>query len=74
MHFNDELGANLTGLHGIDRERLQTLDAGSLHRLNLAGWLEGAYLVLASMYNMRRADREKQRRLRQQSESRPGVV
>ena len=74
VRFNDELGANLTGLHGIDRERLQKLDASSLHRLNLAGWLEGAYLVLASMYNMRRLIAEKQRRLRQQSESRQGAA
>ena len=35
-----------------------------LHR---AGWLEGAYLVLASLYNMRRLIAEKQRRLREEA-------
>lgn len=56
-------GVNLTGLHGIDRARLAGLDAGSLHALNRAGYLEGAYLALASMHNMRRLMAEKQRRL-----------
>ena len=33
---------------------------------NRAGYLEGAYLVLASLHNMRRLMAEKQRRLREQ--------
>lgn len=60
---------DLAGLHGIDRERLAALDAETLHRLHRAGYLEGAYLVLASMQNMRRLMAEKQRRLRQQAEA-----
>jgi hypothetical protein len=55
---------NVTGLHGIDRERLESLDAASLHGLHRAGYLEGVYLVLASMQNVRRLMAEKQRRLR----------
>ena len=66
VRFDDNHGVNLTGLYGIDRERLAGLDAASLHELHRAGWLEGAYLVLASLYNMRRLIAEMQRRLREQ--------
>jgi len=64
--FDAEHGANVTGLLGIDRERLAALDAESLHMLHRSGYLEGAYLVLASMHNLRRLMAEKQRRLSQQ--------
>lgn len=63
IKFDDEHGANVTGLLGIDRERLAALDAESLHSLHRSGYLEGAYLVLASMHNVRRLMAEKQRRL-----------
>ncbi len=64
--FDEGHGADVTGLLGIDRERLAALDAESLHALHSAGYLEGAYLVLASMYNLRRMIAEKQRRLGQE--------
>ena len=66
LKFDGQHGASLTGLHGIDRERLAALDADALHRLHRSGYLEGAYLMLASMHNLRRLMAEKQRRLRQQ--------
>lgn len=66
IKFDDAHGANVTGLLGIDRERLAALDAESLHALHRAGYLEGAYLVLASMHNLRRLMAEKQRRLNQE--------
>jgi len=69
--LDDRHRVNLTGLHGIDRERLAALDGDALRRLNQAGYLEGAFLVLASMQNMRRLMAEKQRRLRQ-AEAAPG--
>ena len=56
---------SVSGLHGIDRERLATLDSARLAELNRAGYLEGAYLMLASLHNMRRLIAEK-RRLRAQ--------
>jgi len=56
----------VNGLHGIDRERLASLDGPALLELNGAGYLEGAYLMLASLHNMRRLMAEKQRRLRTQ--------
>lgn len=66
LKFDEEHGANLTGLYGIDRDRLAALDAEALHRLHLNGYLEGAYLMLASTHNLRRLMAEKQRRLRLQ--------
>lgn len=56
----------VNGLYGIDRERLGALDAPTLHALHRAGYLEGAYLMLASLHNVRRLMAEKQRRLRAQ--------
>jgi hypothetical protein len=64
VRFDAQRGANLTGLLGIDRDRLAALEAAQLHALHRAGWLEGVYLLLASMQNMRRLIAEKQRRLR----------
>lgn len=55
---------SLAGLHGIDRERLGGLGAAELEGLHRAGYLEGAFLVQASMHNLRRLMAEKQRRLR----------
>ncbi len=66
VQLDERHRVNVNGLHGIDRERLAALDAESLLQLNQAGFLEGAYLVLASLNNMRRLMAEKQRRLREQ--------
>lgn len=59
--------ANVSGLHGIDRDKLAALDAQALHSLHATGYLEGAYLMLASLHNVRRLMAEKQRRLREQA-------
>lgn len=64
LRFDETHGARLTGLYGIDRERLAALEANQLLRLHRSGLLEGVYLVLSSLYNMRRLVAEKQRRLR----------
>ncbi|MEA5123515.1 SapC family protein [Xanthomonas floridensis] len=55
--------AHLDGLFAIDRERLARLDAQPLQQLHQAGYLEGAFLMLASLHNVRRLMAEKQRRL-----------
>jgi hypothetical protein len=68
LQLDERHRVSLAGLHGIDRERLAALDAGSLHRLHRAGYLEGAYLMQASMQNLRRLMAEKQRRIRQEGE------
>lgn len=67
IRLDESNGVNLTGLHGIDRDRLAALDATQLHGLHRAGWLEGVYLMLSSLHNMRRLIAEKQRRLREQA-------
>jgi hypothetical protein len=67
LQLDAEHRVSLAGLHGIDRERLAALDAQALHGLHRAGYLEGAFLVQASMHNLRRLMAEKQRRLRQQA-------
>lgn len=67
VQLNGQHRVALKGLHGIDRERLAALGSEALHRLHRAGYLEGAYLLLASMHNLRRLMAEKQRRIRQQS-------
>ena len=71
VQLDDKHRVSVNGLHGIDRERLAALDAESLQRLNQAGLLEGAYLVLASLHNVRRLMAEKQRRLREQDAAAP---
>lgn len=65
VQFDEEHGARLTGLYAIDRERLAALDAEQLHGLHRSGLLEGIYLVLSSLHNMRHLIAEKQRRLRE---------
>jgi hypothetical protein len=67
VRFDEANGVNLTGLWGIDRERLAALSAESLFGLHQAGILEGVYLVLASLQNMGRLIAAKQRRLREQA-------
>jgi len=42
------------GLHSIDVRKLSQLDGQSLERLNRSGFLQGAYLVIASMGNVRK--------------------
>jgi hypothetical protein len=65
VRFDGESGVRVNGLFGIDRDRLAALDAHALHALHREGWLEGAFLILASTHNVRRLLAEKQRRLRQ---------
>jgi len=66
VDLDDRHRVDVSGLYGIDRERLAALDGDALERLNRAGYLEGVYLVLASLHNVRRLMAEKQRRLREQ--------
>lgn len=66
VQLDERHRVNVSGLHSIDRDKLAALEGDSLARLNRAGYLEGAYLVLASLHNMRRLMAEKQRRLREQ--------
>jgi hypothetical protein len=66
---NDE-AYSLVGLHTINHQKLAALDGASLEKLNRAGFLQGAFLVMASMNNVKRLIAIKQRK-RQESGSTP---
>lgn len=69
VQIDERHRVSVSGLHSIDRDKLAALEGASLADLNRAGYLEGAYLVLASLHNMRRLMAEKQRRLREQGDA-----
>ena len=59
---------SLLGLHTVNREKLAGLDGQSLEKLNKAGFLQGAYLVMASMNNVRRLmERKERKRVKQET-------
>jgi len=62
VKLDDEHGYSVVGLHTISRQRLQALEDAALAALHRAGFLEGAYLVLASMNNVKKLMAMKQRR------------
>ena len=59
---NAEETYSLLGLHTVNREKLGALDGQALEKLNKAGFLRGAYLVLASVGNVRRLMERKERK------------
>lgn len=59
----------LRGLYTVSEEKLAGLDGNSLARLNRAGFLQGAFLVIASMNNVKKLIEMKRRRLRQRVEA-----
>ena len=58
---------SVVGLHTINQQKLASLDGAALERLNRAGFLQGAFLVMSSMNNVRRLIALKQQRQRAQS-------
>lgn len=71
VKLNEQETYNLAGLHTINQQKLRTLDAESLFRLNQSGFLQAAYLVLASVPNVKRLMALKQRN-RQQPQAAAG--
>lgn len=65
VRISDEERYDLVGLYTVSEEKLAALDGAALFRLNRAGFLQGAFLVLASMNNMKRLIELKQKRARQ---------
>lgn len=53
IRLDDRSELRLTGFHTIDEQRLRELDAAALHELSQAGFLEAAYMAMASMSNLR---------------------
>jgi len=45
---------DLVGLHTLSEEKIRALDGQALEKLNRAGFLQGAFLVLASLNNMKK--------------------
>ena len=62
IKLNAEEAYNVVGLHTINQQKLAALDGQSLERLNRAGFLLGAFLVMTSMNNVKRLMNLKQRR------------
>lgn len=67
IKFNAEEQYNLRGLYTISEERLAKLDGESLFKLNSAGFLQGAFLVMASHNNVKKLIDMKHRRRRRQA-------
>jgi len=65
---NAEESYSFVGLHTINQRTLQALDGASLERLNRAGFLRAAFLIAASIDNVKRLMALKQRK-RAQAES-----
>lgn len=64
IKFNAEEQFNLRGLYTISEERLRQLDGESLFKLNSTGFLQGAFLVIASLNNVKKLIDMKHRRRR----------
>ena len=61
-------GYNLTGLHTINHEKLRALGKDDLFKLHQSGFLQGAFLQVASVNNMKKLIAMKQGRLQQASQ------
>ncbi|HEY0687034.1 MAG TPA: SapC family protein [Steroidobacter sp.] len=68
IKFSNEEQFNLRGLYTISEERLRGLDGDTLYKLNSAGFLQGAFLVIASLNNVKKLIDMKHRRRRQHAE------
>ncbi|MGO1069141.1 SapC family protein [Lysobacter sp. CA199] len=53
VQLDDRSQHRLSGFHTIDESRLRRLDGAALHELSRAGYLEAAYMALASMTHLR---------------------
>lgn len=68
VQMSPEEQHNLHGYFTINQDRLRALDGESLAKLNRAGFLEGAFLVVASLNNMKKLiDLKHRRRLQRAS-------
>jgi SapC protein len=66
VRLNPDEVIDLVGLYTISEEKLRALDGEALVRLNRSGFLQGAFLVLASLNNMKKLiDLKHSRRRRQ---------
>jgi hypothetical protein len=68
IKFNDEEQFDLLGFYTISEEKLGALDGDALVRLNKAGFLQGAFMVIASLNNVKKLIDMKHRRRQRQAE------
>ena len=68
VKFNSEEQYDLLGMYTINQKKLIELDAETLHKLNRSGFLQGAFLVTASLGNVQRLIDMKGRRRQRQAE------
>jgi len=59
---------DLRGFYTISEEKLSRLDGASLEKLNRAGFLQGAFLLIASLNNVKKLIEMKRRRLAELAE------
>lgn len=69
IKFNSEEQYDLLGLYTLSEEKLARLDGDALFELNRAGFLQGAFLVIASLNNVKKLIDMKHRRRRRQAEA-----
>jgi hypothetical protein len=62
INLTSEEQYSVRGLHTISEEKLAALEGDALYKLNKAGFLQGAFLVIASLNNMKKLIDMKQRR------------
>jgi hypothetical protein len=62
IKFGEQEKYNVVGLYTINVEKLRALGGSALEKLNRAGFLQGAFLVIASMQNVKKLVTLKQRR------------
>jgi hypothetical protein len=62
IKFTTDEHYDLLGLYTINEEKLRALDGDSLFKLNQAGFLQGAFLVIASLNNVKKLIDLKHRR------------
>lgn len=65
--LSDERTYKLAGLHTINQQKLRALDRDALYRLHQSGFLQGAYLAMSSVGNVKKLMAMKQRRLSESS-------
>lgn len=54
IQLNEDERYSMNGYYTINEEKLAALDGGALEKLNKAGFLQGAFLVIASWNNMKK--------------------
>lgn len=63
IKVNEDLVCNLNGFYTVNEDKLKSLDAEALYKLNSSGILKGIYLIVASLSNVKKMIDMKNRQL-----------